>query len=77
MRMEAFGVRRERMHSSQLRRWLTVPSPWERTWISGSGVYCPGTLGAPSLNTSSRSRSIFRVPFSPRNSSPPSSTLLP
>jgi FixJ family two-component response regulator len=41
----AFAVCRLRMHSSQLRRWAGVPSPSERTTISGSGVARQEPLG--------------------------------
>src|SRR5439155_24251834 len=76
-RMGAFGALRLRMHSSQLRRWLTEPSPSDRTCISGSGVFGEPGFRLSSLNTSRRSRSILSVPRSPRNSRPPSSMLLP
>ena len=37
----AFGVFRLRMQSSQFCRWVSVPSPLDRTKISGSGVSVP------------------------------------
>jgi len=41
----ASAVCRLRMHSSQLSRWASVPSPSERTTISGSGVARQGPPG--------------------------------
>src|SRR6266496_3112176 len=76
-RMLAFGVLRLRMQSSQLRRWATLPSPCERIAISGSGVLRQPDRRLSSLKTSRRSRSTLRVAWSPRNSRPPSSMLLP
>src|SRR5512141_703989 len=41
-RIWAFGVFRLLMQSIQFCRWDTVPSPLDRTKISGSGVFDPG-----------------------------------